>query len=292
MKDIDFLPQKYREASAQRQSRAWRIAVVAVFGGMIVAAIVGQRGLHRRIETELAQVNAQFIATQGQSAQLSAMEQALAAKRAEAELLTYLRHPWPRTQILAKVFESLPDTIVLSRVRVQRDAIPGTSFAPPAATTPAAAEAAAQAEAKLSPAERDFSKLRNENDATQTVVLLDGISEDDTMLHVYLGTLAASGLFSNAELTSLESGDHSAEHNHARFTARVIVKPGYGQRGGPTTAPEKSTSPQSVTTNEDRETSPLLASSRIQENDEARRGKRLNVERAMQRLNDAREAPR
>jgi hypothetical protein len=247
---------------------------------MIIAAIVGQRGLHRRVEAELAQVNAQFIATQGQSVQLSAMEQALAARRTEAELLTYLRHPWPRTQILAKVFESLPDTIVLSRVRVQRDVIPGANSAVAAGTTPAAAEAAAQAEAKLSPAERDFNKLRNETDATQTVVLLDGTSEDDTMLHVYLGTLAASGLFSNAELTSLESGDHSAEHNHARFTARVIVRPGYGQRGGPTTAPEKRASPETVTANEDRETSPSLASSQIDENISSRRGKRSNIRRA------------
>jgi hypothetical protein len=233
---IDFLPPKYQEAAALRKSQAWRILVLIMFGGLICAAHLGQRAIRRHVQSELETVNTQYAATLAQSQRLAALETSLQSQRHEADLLTYLRHPWPRTQILAHIVDSLPETIALRRVRVQREAVRRPSAS---ATTvgPAQPQPDPAAEAKVPAVERDLKKLREEDDATQTVVLLEGTSDDDTALHLYLGTVAACGLFTKAELTSLENHDHSGDGQGAHFTARVLVAPAYGTPGGPTSTP-------------------------------------------------------
>ncbi|HEX3870892.1 MAG TPA: hypothetical protein VHV77_10675 [Pirellulales bacterium] len=237
MKHIDFLPPKYHEAAALRKTKAWRFLVLMTFGGLVCAAHIGQRAIRRNVQTQFHAVDEQYQTTQALSQRLAALQNTLAVESAKADLVTWLRNPWPRTQILARVFESLPDTIVLRRVRVQCEAVRPTLASATTVGSPVPAVDPA-AEARLTPVQRDLKRLREEGDASQTVVLLEGTSDDDTALHVYLGTVAACGLFTKAELTSLESSDHGSGQQRAQFTARVLVIPGYGQHGGPTSAPD------------------------------------------------------
>jgi hypothetical protein len=228
MQDIDFLPGKYHEAKEQRRTRYWRAVVLLAFGGLLAIAWAGEYGIQLNYEHHLSEVRGQYGVALAQSQQLTKLEQDLKPWRAQAELWTYLRHPWPRSQIVRQVLQTLPPQITLSRIATERETIasePGQSAAPPRTLDEIRAE-----DARRLPAERDLCRLRTEIDNAQTIVTLEGQTQDNISLHAYLGRLASQGLFARSELSSLESGDK----NHpgvSLFRARLIVKPGYGQPG-------------------------------------------------------------
>ena len=64
MKDIDFLPAKYREATAHRKTQVWRVVVLIVFAGLLLAAAGGQYGLRLGFERKrsMRALNAALVA--------------------------------------------------------------------------------------------------------------------------------------------------------------------------------------------------------------------------------------
>lgn len=248
MKDIDFLPLRYRDARAQRRAQCWRIAVLLMFGGLVCSAVVGQYGIRRRIQEQAEVVRAQHAAALAEASRLARLEQELKPHRVRAELLTQLRQPWPATQVLSQVLAPLPDSITLSKLEICRQPAAGASPREPGPISEAPAAAAA---AGLLPAERDVQRLRKELNRSQVVVTLEGLTEDEASLHVYLGQLAAADLLDKAELASLAAERPDASAVGARFQVRLVVRPGYGQQGGPATPPPQhqahSQSPQTRT---------------------------------------------
>jgi hypothetical protein len=228
MQVIDFLPDKYHEAKEQRRTCYWRVIVLLSFSGLLAVAWAGEYGIQLSYEHQLAEVRDLYRTALVQSQQLTKLEQDLKPWEAKAELWTYLRHPWPRSQILHQILETLPSEITLSRVYSERESIApeaGQSIAPQRTPDEIKAE-----EAKKMPAERDLGRLRTEMDSTQLIITLEGLTEDNISLHAYLGRLASQGLFARCELSSLESGDKK-HPGISKFSARLIVKPGYGQPG-------------------------------------------------------------
>ena len=229
MSEIDFLPARYREQSSHRRARVLRIGVVALFTGVLVAAGIGQLLLRRGLEQQLITVRQQHEMAQQASQQLALLQTSLSELRAGAELHTYLRHPWPRTRILAAIVTELPQSISLRQLLVTREL-------DEAARGPAArreiTETAEAAAAKLSAAQRDLEALRAETDPARVVVVLQGVADQHTDLHAYLARLNASELFDAVELESIESHDNQ-ETDDSVFRARLVVKPGIGQAGGP-----------------------------------------------------------
>jgi Tfp pilus assembly protein PilN len=235
MKDIDFLPAKYQEATAQLHAQWWRMAVLAMFAALVGLAVFGQYGIRLHAQGEIETLLPQYHAALAETQRLAKTEDAIRPNRAQAELLTYLRHPWPRTQILARIMAPLPDTIILRKLWIHRETPP----APPTTVTVAPPTTPAQPAApdKLSPPERDLRKLREETDKTLVVVTLEGVTEEITTLHMYLGKLAAEGMFSKVEVASIESAA-SEKLAGSLFSVRLVVRPGYGQKGGPTSPPQ------------------------------------------------------
>ena len=232
IKQIDFLPAKYREVEAQRHSQWWRVLVLVLFGGAVCATKVGQIFQHRQMQAQLDDATVHFNAAQTESQRLLRAQQAIAGERTTAELLTYLRHSWPRSQLLASISEPLPDEVTIDRIRLLREVI---RIDP--ALAPAPANGAAVADTRL-PVERDLARLRDETDQSRVVIILDGATRDDASLHAYLARLARDPLLAENELLSLER-----DNAQLRFSVRVEVRPGYGQRRGPTgprqTAPQQ-----------------------------------------------------
>ena len=87
--------------------------------------------------------------------------------------------------------------------------------------------------ASLPPAGQDLDRLRQECDGQKTVVTLVGVTRDSAALHRYLAELGRVDLFDKVDLRSMET-DSSDRVARIQFTAMVIVRPGYGQPGGPT----------------------------------------------------------
>jgi len=231
MQEIDFLPVQYRQKYARRQWRPWRVAVVTAFAVLLMAAVFGQRDRKRRAETELAAIVPQYDLAVGQNRRLAEIWTQLDAARNTAELLTYLRHPWPRTQLLAALLAPLPEGISLEELRITHETPQGRAVPE---RRPRAENALEGGQLNtLPPAARDLTRLREEFDKTKTVVLISGTTSDTAALHRYLGELGGTSLFSRAELDSLQSAGNQPAGT-LQFRATLVVRPGYGQPGGPT----------------------------------------------------------
>ena len=234
MHDIDFLPIEYRQKHARRQSQPWQIVVAAAIVGLVAAAAMAQHYRRHRVQSELAAITPVYDAAVDQQNRLAESRSGAAAK-AGAELYTYLRHPWPRTQLLSALMAPLPEAIALQQMQILRE-------------TPAAGH-------QRPPGRRSTRKPRKSNSSrsprpTRLVETprparpaADGRHAErhghgSAALHRYIGDLDATDIFDKAELDCFNSMDNNKNGAVLQFRAVLAVQPGYGQPGGPT-APEK-----------------------------------------------------
>jgi len=231
MPDIDFLPAEYHQRHAQRQSRPWQIIVAVAFGALVSVAALGQHHCRAQAEAELAAATAPYELAVSQHCRLAEIQNELRKARSTAELCVYLRHPWPRTQLLVALLAPRPDEIIFEQLHITREKPPTE----PAADRRLRTEKPAEEEElnKLSSAERDLKRFREECDKMRTVIHVAGTTGDSGALHRYLNALGKHSLFAKAELDSLESLEGKAA-TVMKFRATVVVRPGYGQAGGPT----------------------------------------------------------
>ena len=227
MHEIDFLPLAYRQQQTRRQWFSQRITVVVLFIGLVLLA--GGSQLYHRFEAQkiLAALVPQCEQAQRQTAQLGGLQEQLQTAEARAELHTYLRHPWPCSRLLAAIIAPLPKEVMFQELRMAREGNPNldSSDRPPRPGAPAEEPPAA----KLSPAGQDLKWLRETYDRTKTVIRISGISTNTVALYRYLSRLGKSDLFAKADLVSIDEGQGAGMH----FNALIVVRPGYGQPGGP-----------------------------------------------------------
>src|SRR5690349_6277012 len=118
MKTIDFLPDIYRQRDALRRARLWWGAVGLIFGGAIAAAATAQLCLRHSLQRQLADLAPEFDAAQALARELTTLQTQIARGRHEANLYTYIEHPWPRTQLLAEVVRPLPECMRLTQMHI------------------------------------------------------------------------------------------------------------------------------------------------------------------------------
>jgi hypothetical protein len=256
--EIDFLPARYREECAQRKTHFWRVVSVVLFSIGLLSCAAFQWNNGRKLTLELEAIAPIHDQAHERTVQLTTLKKELASASDRAELLTYLRHPWPRTQLLAAVFEPMPESIKLSELTIGRPVDESTEVVLPsqAARTSGGVitEPGAEATATLSPATTDLKTLRSEFDPRQTVIQMAGETTDVSALHEYLGKIALHPLIAKAELRSIESGGRDSLAT--LFRARIEVRPGYGQPNGPTppAEPPKKLEPAAGSTHHARQT--------------------------------------
>lgn len=233
MHDLDFLPDQYRQRTASRQSQPWRVIVAGAFVLLLAVAVSTQHEHRQQAEEELASIQPQYDLAVNQTNQLTEVQTKLQTDRANAELYTYLRHPWARTQLLAAVLKPLPEGILFRQLEITSELPSGQASTQRRFRMAKKAEEETAEDANLPPAARDLKRLRKEVDKKQTVIKISGTAKQSPALHRYLGSLGNDGLFAKAELDSIENveGSDAAE---LQFHATLVVRPGYGQPGGPT----------------------------------------------------------
>ncbi|HEY2760174.1 MAG TPA: hypothetical protein VGI75_05510, partial [Pirellulales bacterium] len=154
----------------------------------------------------------------------------------QAELETYLKHPWPRTQIIAAIVDQLPKEVQLERISIVREPLPTSGNE----LQPTAIKLGETAATKLDPAQHDLETIRNLYDRSRIIVQLAGQSDDPLAFHRYLEDLGRCKLFMKLEEGGIERVGGDAD-DRIKFTAKIIVRPGYGQPGGPATEPTAAT---------------------------------------------------
>jgi len=229
MHDIDFLPSEYRQNHVRRRSQTRRTLVVAVLALMLAAAALSQQRRRRKLQADLADRQPAHAAAVETRNALDELQCRLRAVRASADLFTYLRHPWPRTQIMAALLGPLPDEITFEQIEIAQET--PTGWKPARNLSPADKQAQGEQLAGLSAAARDLKRLREELDSKRTTVTITGVTTESAALHRYLGELGRAELFSKAQLRSIETD--TTDPNWVRFSVMLLVRPGYGQPGGP-----------------------------------------------------------
>jgi hypothetical protein len=232
VKTIDFLPDIYRQREALHRARLWWCIVVLVFGGAIGASATAQVWLRASLRRELAELAPQFAAAQAQVRELTALQTQIVRAAHEANLYTYLDHPWPRTQLLAEVVRPLPVTIRLSQVHVgEEEHARNGQPAGPRNVRPEEPNAA-----KASHPELDLVRLQDELDRRVATIELDGHTSDVSQLHAYVSDVNRSSLVASAHIKSLEAAA-GGQPGRTQFKLRLIVKPGHCQSSEPASSP-------------------------------------------------------
>jgi hypothetical protein len=189
------------------------------------------------MQGQLAALQPAYETAVGLQNRLAEIQKRMGSVRASAELCTYLRHPWPRTQLLSALLRPLPEEIAFLQVQIFRQPATGR---PPTEFQPPADKKAEEEKLKSLPAAgRDLAALRARLDPLQTVVVLGGTATESALLHGYLGALDATDVFDKAELDCFNRVDNSKGGAALQFRAVLAVEPGYGQPGGPAGPPTK-----------------------------------------------------
>ena len=232
MKNIDFLPEIYRERSKQHHARIWWVVVLVIFGSAISFTASIQFMLRRNVQRHLEELEPQFAAAKKLDRQLLDLQSQTNKQSQSATLYTYLKHPWPRTQILAAIVSPLPDSIRLTEVRLaeQAQVVQASDTPAPRRRNNRNAEAA---EVKLAPAEYDLEELRKQYDGQRVVIDISGFAKEVGELRTYVDQLSRNGFVASAQLKSLEAVSDSAQAGQTRFDVHLVLHPGYGQAGGP-----------------------------------------------------------
>ena len=209
MHDIDFLPLEYRQQHAQRRLKPWRLIVLGAFAALLGAASLGGYQRRHQVAADLEAIRPLEEKAAAKMARLANLQSQLRTARAESELYTYLRHPWPRTQILSVLLTPLPEEIVLEQLQIHVEAPTGRAQA---GTAKLDSKAQQDEQAKLPPATRDLKRLRAECDQSQTTATLTGATSDSAALHHYLAELGKNKLVAKVQLRSIErtKGDQAA----------------------------------------------------------------------------------
>ncbi len=231
MKTIDFLPTRYHEQKAKRKTKVWRLLLLVVFGGICAATAFGQYRLRQSVVQQLNDVESTHKVAVAANNRFDNLQTELQKIRADAELYTFLRHPWPRTQILRAVTKPLPESIALTELQVQsqRERVRRSESQPRNRRR----DESTEEQPKMLPARQDLQQMREEFAAARTFVHLTGLTTDTVALHKYVADLSSAKLFSKAELLSLESIDQEHQDRVSEFDVRLIVLPGYGLPNGP-----------------------------------------------------------
>lgn len=227
MKTIDFLPERYRQATKRRRTSYWRLAVTGLFVVAFAGAAGGLFVIERDVRSQYERMNSLHAAAQAQQMLVANKQLELAELRNRADLATFLRHPWPRSRIVHEALSSLPEEVMIERVRLH------TADRPKSRVSEAAAPVVESTTKKAATAETDLHDLRAAVEAVDLLVTLEGMTVDQAALHVYLQSLATSRLFVKAELTSIEASTGDQSGGESRFAVRIVVRPGWGMTGGP-----------------------------------------------------------
>lgn len=225
MKNINFLPERYHERDLKRKAAIWQYALLLGFGSLLLAATIGQFAIKRSLRASLAELKASRIDTDVKRGRVELLKRKLGSSEEIAALYTYLRHPWPRTQLLAKITELLPESVVLEGIEILEQRPNGSS---------SAFSESSDGASGTTPAAADLAQLRGGLDAVQLVVRVRGTVEDTAVLNDYVRQLGLVTLFRRVSLDSLQAKSSSDEKARSAFELNVTVRPGHGQPGGPT----------------------------------------------------------
>jgi len=239
MNSVDFLPNDYRRRAADRRLHALLLAVLAVYAALVIAITAYQLLTQRSVKQKFEQLGLPTVQAELANKRVAELEVQLAEINVHADLHTYLRHPWPRTQILAALVDHLPSEVSLTEVTMRRERRERQEERA-ILRRPKPSRKEDKKDPKKPDAQESLKRLRKETDATRTLIWIRGMTTDNSALHKCIRDLGDSWLFTRADLESLDSTENENTPGAASFEICLELLPGYGQPDGPDEAPPES----------------------------------------------------
>ncbi len=224
MHDIDFLPAEYRRNLTRRRQQTWHVIGGGALLAVLVAAALAQFAELNRLRGAKSELEPYYQAVLTRGEQLERLQAEQRPIEAQAELVAYLSHPWPTTQVLAALAAPLPEEIAFHQVQMSGKEAAG-------ARRSQGGDAAAE-EKGTDAAAADLARLRREFDGRPVAVEITGFAADNQTLHTYIQRLGKNDLFTAVELRSMEA-QAEGPRPAVRFVVGLQLRPGYGQTGGP-----------------------------------------------------------
>jgi Tfp pilus assembly protein PilN len=238
MNSVDFLPNDYRRRAANRRSHVWLFIALIIYGGVVGVVATHQLLAQGAAKQQYDRVEVPFVQAQLANTRFAELKSQLAETNGQADLHTYLRHPWPRTRVLAALIEHLPPEVSLTEVTMRREE---REHRENRAVPPRSNIAKEDEDTSKKPdARQSLKRLREEIDATRTLICVRGVTSDNSALHRCIRALGESRLFAKADLESLDSMEDDTAPGTASFEMCVELAPGYGQTDGPAEGPSES----------------------------------------------------
>jgi len=144
------------------------------------------------------------------------------------QLYSFLKHPWPTSQVLNEIVSPLPDEIVLTQLTFTQQNDEGSNRPSPSNEEGESGDAGTREEK----AKRDLQLLQGQAKAATTVVHLSGKSSNIAALHIYVAALNESRLIKFAKLESSQSKNALNALTELVFTVSISVERAYGLPDG------------------------------------------------------------
>lgn len=221
---IEFLPKKYQE---QRVRRGWNLSRLMVFASLLVVmlAVSGTQLLQlQNARMRCAVLTAPHDDVIKQRRQVALNQGKLVGLQDQARLLTFLGHPYPKSQVLAAVTNPLPRYVRITSLRIDRPTRPRDDYAK---------NEADDERGPGSPFLQDLKAMVEECRMHNIVVKIEGTTSDSGLLYAYLAELHTHPLVEAAMIESIDPERLADGTEQSRFTAVVNIDRGYLDRFAP-----------------------------------------------------------
>ncbi|MHC2066832.1 hypothetical protein ACYFX5_05135 [Bremerella sp. T1] len=217
--EIEFLPKKYREKRKRDTSHISRLLLlVVVAAGMSVMLLYQLASLHS-VNHQLAEVEEHHerVSKLMQEVELKRIE--VAQKRHHANLLTFLDHPFPKSQVIATIANPLPVEITITRIQL------ATPISQVKNSRPATEKGKAAPQGH--PMELDLKQLLGETSQRRCVIELEGTTDDTSCLYTFLAELHQADIVESAKIESIDPQVKADGREFSNFTAHIKIKRGH-----------------------------------------------------------------
>lgn len=222
MNEIEFLPKKYLEKRARSNVKWSRLLLLMlVLVGIVGVGLYQVAALHH-LHSQLAEVDDEHQRIVKLMTEVNNKREVLNRLQHSARLLTFLEHPYPRSQILAALVNPLSDQIALSQIHLTHQQTDPNVF-----RTLADLSDPKQA-ATVHPMKQDLNTLTAESRLRQCTVELAGTTDDPSTLYNFLTALHQSEIVETAKIESIDPHHRADGTEFSNFTAHIKIKRGYG----------------------------------------------------------------
>lgn len=216
MQSIDFLPEKYKQRRIRKRVGVLRVGIFSIVFLCVCGTALFQLVRLGSLKLEIARLEADYTRVTGFQKKILELESKNQTQVNQAQLLTFLRHPWPTSQIMNLVAESKTESLYLSEMRIYRQSEPNQkNFL---------REEQDSDKEILPAAMQDLKELQQQIRDQETVIRLSGICNETTELYDYLSKLNHSSLVRRAIVDSVEPITGALDTQSSRFEILVYLK--------------------------------------------------------------------